>query len=161
MIEIVKVPLSNIVLDLPAQLSLCPEVVYRASGAVDYSADSKSLAFEGKVDFLTYLNALSWGKWRKYTFVDRAALHIELAGDPCTLQLTAMLPEAVGTAGVAGRFTKRRPDASSGSISPAPIGGAIEFGGSGEFARTGRSCSRWGLRARRLRASERGSDRDP
>lgn len=130
----VRAPLSNIVLGLPAQLVSCPDVVYRASGAVDYSASSKSLAFEGKVDFLTYLNALSWGKWKKYTFVDRAALHIELAGDPCTLRLTAVLSETVGTVGMAGRFTKRRSGAASGSISPVPIGGAIEFGGSGEFA---------------------------
>lgn len=133
MIEAVKAPLSNIVLDLPAQLLLCPEVVYRASGAVDYSAYSKSLAFEGKVDFLTYLNALSWGKWKKYTCIDCAALHIELAGDPCTLRLTAVLPEAVGAVGMAGRFTKRRAAAASGSISPEVIGASVEFGGSGEF----------------------------
>lgn len=133
MTETVKAPLSNIVLGLSAQLVSCPTVAYRASGAVDYSVESKSLAFEGKVDFLTYLNALSWAKWRKYTCVERAVLHVELAGDPCTLQLMAVPPEAVGAAGTGGRFTKRRTGARSAPVPPEVIGLPVEFGGSGKF----------------------------
>lgn len=131
----VKAPLANIVLALDAQLVSCPGIAYRASGATDYSAESGSLAFEGKLDFLTYLNALSWGKWRTYTCVENATLHVAFAGDPCTLQLTAILPEAGAIHGGAGRFTKRSETAATDrvAISISSIGEPVEFAGSAEF----------------------------
>lgn len=134
MMTTIRASLSNIVLALDAQVASFPSIAYRASGATDYSSGSNSLAFEGKIDFLTYLNALSWSKWRKYTCVECAKLHIELAGDPCTVQLTAVLPEAVEVRGVADRFTKRAAGAGSDSATPVPIGDCIEFDGSAEFA---------------------------
>lgn len=131
---IVKALLANIVLALDAQVASCPGIVYRANGATDYSAASRSLAFEGQLDFLTYLNALSWSKWRKYTYAKDAKLHIALAGDPCKLQLTAVLPEAVVTRGAAGRFTKRTPDKRVPGVAPLThLGDPVGFGGSAEF----------------------------
>lgn len=133
MMATVKAPLANVILGLDAQLASCPGLVYRASDATDYSAESRSLALEGKVGFLTYLNALSWGKWKRYTCVDRANLHIELAGDPCVLQLTAVLPGVVGKHGVGGRFTKRSASDSTASVTNVPLGDPVRFGGSAEF----------------------------
>lgn len=133
MMEAVKATLSNVVLGMDAQLASCPAVAYRATGAVDYSEEAKSLAFEGKVDFLTYLNALSWGKWKKYTCAERAALHIELAGDPCMLQLKAVFPESIGMIGKARRFTKRAAGAGSGTVSVEVVGEPVEFDGFGDF----------------------------
>lgn len=133
MMGTVKAPLASIVLGLPAQLTSCPAVAYRASSAVDYCSASRSLAFEGKIDFLTYLNALSWGKWKKYTCIEGAALHVALAGDPCTLRLKAVLPGAVGHRGGTGRFTKRAEGASARFAQVVPLGEPVAFDGSADF----------------------------
>lgn len=49
----------------------------------------------GKVSFLTYLNAFSACKWRKYTGLKSAALHIELAGEG-TLEVVGVAESAAG-----------------------------------------------------------------
>lgn len=68
--------LANVVLDAGDERSraLC----YRGDAEPD--ADGEALVVRGEVDFLTYLNALSACKWRRYAELEHAILHLELSG---------------------------------------------------------------------------------
>lgn len=57
------------------------DIFFRNAEGASYSHDSESLVFSGKVDFFTYFNALSWGKWKRYASLDNAWLHLEIKGD--------------------------------------------------------------------------------
>ena len=59
------------------------ELFYRSEGMTRPDSDGSALAFTGEVDFLTYFNAFSSAKWRKYTSIDNVWLHLELSGAPC------------------------------------------------------------------------------
>lgn len=58
-----------------------PELFLRADApSVSYDEGTGHLTASGPVDFLTYLNALSACKWRRYTGIRTAWLHLEAAG---------------------------------------------------------------------------------
>lgn len=76
--------LSNVVLEVPDHMVACPEVYYRADGAAGFEGDG--LHFSGSVDFLTYFNACSVAKWRRYAGIESPRLHLELSGDASTLR---------------------------------------------------------------------------
>ena len=59
------------------------ELFYRSEGMTRPDSDGSALAFTGEVDFLTYFNAFSNAKWRKYASIDNVWLHLELSGAPC------------------------------------------------------------------------------
>lgn len=87
--------LANVLLRLDEHLRCFPQMLYRTSEAVDYAEEDGSLAFQGRVDFLTYFNALSVGKWRKYASVSEASLQLELVGDACDVILLGVAEGAV------------------------------------------------------------------
>lgn len=82
--------LANVLLRLPEHLRCYPELLYRASGAVDLKEEDSSLAFEGSLDLLTYFNAFSAAKWRTYADIKNVTLHLELIGDACDIILTGV-----------------------------------------------------------------------
>ena len=58
-----------------------PELYYRVlSGGASYDDDIHSLHVNGHVDFLTYVNGLSAGKWHQYASVGGVVLHMALFG---------------------------------------------------------------------------------
>lgn len=61
-----------------------------SEGKAAYDAERGAVALEGTVDFTTYLNGLSIEKWRRYTIVHEAMLHLELEGDACEIYATAL-----------------------------------------------------------------------
>lgn len=73
--------LANIILRVDKHAAMHPELYYRVlSGDVSYNDDIHSLHINGNVDFLTYVNGLSAGKWRQYASVGRVILHMALFG---------------------------------------------------------------------------------
>ena len=76
--------LSNAVLRVDDHMAACPEAYYRASKAACYEAGA--LRFSGSLDFLTYFNACSVAKWRRYASIEAVRLHLELSGEPCALR---------------------------------------------------------------------------
>ena len=73
--------LANIVLKIDRHASMHPELYYRVlSGDVSYNDEAQLLHINGNVDFLTYVNGLSAGKWRRYASVDNVTLHLALFG---------------------------------------------------------------------------------
>lgn len=87
--------LANVLLGMNERTCSYPEMLYRAEGPVDFSHEDGSLVFEGAIGFLTYFNALSCRKWRKYTNVGRMWLHLELVGDACSVEMTGVREEDV------------------------------------------------------------------
>ena len=65
------------------------ELFYRSEGMTRPDSDGSALAFTGEVDFLTYFNAFSNAKWRKYASLDNVWLHLELSGAPCDVVFEA------------------------------------------------------------------------
>lgn len=73
--------LANIILRIDKHATMHPELYYRVlSGDALYGDDFHSLHIDGNVDFLTYVNGLSAGKWHQYAFVDSVVLHLALFG---------------------------------------------------------------------------------
>lgn len=79
--------LSNVLLKIDDHMTDYPSVYYRADDA-SYCSEAEALEFSGKVDFLTYFNACSVAKWRKYAGIQQVYLHLELEGDVCSIQFT-------------------------------------------------------------------------
>lgn len=109
--------LANVLLELEDFLAEVPEVLYRAESGSScaYDQAAKELAVSGLVDFCTYFNGASVGKWRRYTVAERIFVHLELAGDACTVAVR----------------TLDAPDASSAATSDVPE--VVEVGPSAEF----------------------------
>ncbi len=63
----------------------CKELFYRGEGGY-YDKDEKVFCFGyGQVcDLLTYLNACSWRKWKRFTKADNISLHLTVEG-PCAV----------------------------------------------------------------------------
>ncbi len=73
--------LANIILRVDKHATMHPELYYRVlSGDALYGDDFHSLHINGNVDFLTYVNGLSAGKWHQYASVDSVVLHMALFG---------------------------------------------------------------------------------
>lgn len=73
--------LANVVLKVEKHAKDFPELYYRVlSGDASYDDDIHSLRINGNVDFLTYVNSLSAGKWHLYASVDSVTLRMSLFG---------------------------------------------------------------------------------
>ena len=73
--------LANIIIRVDKHATMHPELYYRVlSGDASYDDDIHSLHINGSVDFLTYVNGLSAGKWNQYASVDGVVLHMALFG---------------------------------------------------------------------------------
>lgn len=78
--------LANVLLKQDSFIKDYQELYFRgAKCAFDDTCDA--LACRGRTDFMTYFNALSIAKWRRYTTVDQVKLHLELSGAPCAIRL--------------------------------------------------------------------------
>lgn len=95
--------LSSIVADPEDFLADDTQLLYRAESG-SCTSDGGDLVVEGLVDFATYLNGASVSKWLKYADVDNAWLHVEVAGDGCSIAVLAL-----GEAGD-GSFTREVAD---------------------------------------------------
>ncbi len=84
--------LANVLLGLEDFLAEIPEVLYQVEdgSSCEYDDRSGELAVSGLVDFCTYFNGASVAKWRRYTVAKRIFLHLELAGDACTVALRTL-----------------------------------------------------------------------
>ena len=85
----VNLKIANILLSDEPQFLGSPMMLCRSTKPWHRVADNDWL-LEGPAthDFMTFFNALSIQKWRKYTFADSYKLHIELKGSACTLVQT-------------------------------------------------------------------------
>ncbi len=73
--------LQNVLLYVDDHAAKHPELYYRtAAGSASVDAEAGALVCSAPIDFLTYLNGLSIGKWLRYAGIRNPALHIELAG---------------------------------------------------------------------------------
>lgn len=75
--------LMNVLLHVDDHAAEHPELYYRAEpGAiVSNAAADEPLCVSGRVEFSTYINALSAQKWNRYAGLDAAHLHLDLAGE--------------------------------------------------------------------------------
>ena len=89
-----KHKLSNVLLKIEDHIQEYQEAYYRNSmfeeSCAQYLENSKSLHFSGTINFLTYFNACSIAKWKQYTGIDEAKLHLELSGDICAVQFVGI-----------------------------------------------------------------------
>lgn len=77
--SLVDFKLCNILLEPLACFSDYPQLLYRAGDKeASYDEAHHGLNVSGKIDFLTYFNALSTFKWKRYTSLESAFLHVEL-----------------------------------------------------------------------------------
>ncbi len=109
---------------------------YKPTSDVDYSDSNGTLAFEGTIDFTTYFNALSWGKWRKYADINEATLNIETAGDGCTAQLMAVLASDVSASDAPPRKSVNKVSAVNNPAHAVSVGPAIRIEESADFTKT-------------------------
>lgn len=101
----IKHKLSNVIFCVESHMANYPEAYYRIDGKAAVNVDSRipsdsfllnheetksELSFSGTIDFLTYFNCCSVGKWRQFANLEKINLHIELAGDPCTIQFVGI-----------------------------------------------------------------------
>ena len=60
----------------------CRKLFYRGSrGILDTNNKSLSLGYGQSCDFVTYINACSYGKWKKYTGISNLTLHLDIEGN--------------------------------------------------------------------------------
>lgn len=82
--------LANVLLEADDFLEEHKDILYRTEGPASYDPEVGSLTFSGTVDFCTYFNSISVVKWRQYTDIMTIRLHVEVAGDPCHIELMSM-----------------------------------------------------------------------
>lgn len=129
-----KFKLANVVLEPKEHMRQFPEMLYRVNGGVDYAVEDGSLGFVGSLDFLTYFNALSSEKWRRYASVHSFKLHLELVGDACDVQLTGVRREDAEKLYQPDRFEYRGAPSIKAELETVDVGRAIRFEGAAEYA---------------------------
>lgn len=99
--------LANIILEPAAHAAAYPAIFYRTQSMIDatkaakeakgrpeascvaapipadapvYNTEAGALTITTTTDFMTFINALSAGKWQRYTGLEKATLHLELSG---------------------------------------------------------------------------------
>lgn len=88
--------LCNLVFDDDGFFENHPEIALRTNGGkTSYDSTSGELRIEGDVDFTTYLNALSIGKWHQYANVGSACLHLEVKGGAFEVYATSLYPNSL------------------------------------------------------------------
>lgn len=63
-------------------------IYFNADALASFDQASSALAFQGRIDFFSYFNAVSWCKWTRYASLDNLWLHLELSGDVVTISQT-------------------------------------------------------------------------
>ena len=78
----VNFKLANVVLRVDDHAVNHPELYYRANmiNGTAFDSATETLITAAKTDFLTYLNACSIRKWRRYANIERVWLHAQVAG---------------------------------------------------------------------------------
>lgn len=125
--------LANILLEMNDKTRFCPEMLYQAPSPVDYCEGDGSLAFEGSIGFLTYFNALSCRKWRKYTNAGPMWLHLELVGDPCDVEVVGVRDADVRPDMAPDPFQDSVTSIVKGQVEPTSLGIGAKFAGSSGF----------------------------
>lgn len=125
--------LANILLRLDDHLRCFPQMLYRAESAVDYSDEDGSLAFEGQLDFLTYFNALSAAKWKRYASLDNASLCLELVGDPCDITLTYISKSDVDVKDAPTIFEVGASSLIKADVASKELGVTVRFDGASDY----------------------------
>ena len=117
-----KAKLSNILLRVEDVFKKYPEMSYRHEGAIDLDRSSDSLAFEGALDFLTYFGCLSLRKWKRYADLKDFRLHLEISGDPCSLQFIGTRDIGINKNSFISRYIRRNAFSSEKNIEVEAIG---------------------------------------
>lgn len=81
--------LSNLVLRPSAFLEDYDDLLFRSNKQTQFDKEYNALSFSKKIDFLTYFNSCSLGKWRQYTNISNPKLHLVLSGDAPIIQFVA------------------------------------------------------------------------
>ena len=90
--------LSNVLLHIDNHASAHPELYFRCpKDGTQYNKESSSLAITASTDFLTYVNASSACKWRKYAGIEEIWLHASVRGKG-ELCIEAVMPESSSAA---------------------------------------------------------------
>lgn len=108
-------------------------MLYRAKGQADYSVDDGSLAFDKRIDFLTYFNSLSSLKWKKYTVVTRFKLHLEFVGDACSIQMVGVKESEADALYKPDRFEIREVPSIKGDVERHELGAPSRFEGAADY----------------------------
>ena len=91
--------LANLILDDEGFLAEHPGMLFRAEdGSARYDTSREGLVLSGTVDFTTYLNAISVGKWQSYCGISVFCLRLELKGAACEVLSTSLGPNSVEVA---------------------------------------------------------------
>ena len=78
---IVDFKLQNVVLRMDGRAAAHPELYFRSeAGAALYDEGGRALRLAARTDFMTYVNALSAIKWRRYAGIDLVRLRIVASG---------------------------------------------------------------------------------
>ncbi len=128
-----KFKLVNILLQLPEHLRCYPQMLYRSSGSVDYQERDNSLAFEGRLDLLTYFNALSAEKWQRYAAIETVQLHLELVGDASEVILLGVEQDALSPQDAPGIDQVGASSLIKASVHPKQLTVPHHFKGSSEY----------------------------
>lgn len=98
MARVIEFKLANVLLRADDYLGDDTELLYRLErgSTCAYDEADGSLRVSGLVDFATYLNGVSVGKWRRYADLDTIKLRFELMGDACTIATRALSGAANG-----------------------------------------------------------------
>ncbi len=122
--------LANILLEIDDFLSSYPEMLYRASDVPVHEASESALSFSGSLDLMTYFNGFSCSKWGKYTGLDRAYLHVELAGDACDIEMMGVSLDAAKSLPMT---PLTEPEPLDHALGPSETGIRFHFAGSDAF----------------------------
>lgn len=83
-----KFKIANILLSEDPQFLSSPMLLLRSTRPWRQLDGAWLLGGPATHDFMTFFNALSIQKWRKYTTAQKFLLHLELKGAPCTISQT-------------------------------------------------------------------------
>ena len=87
-------------------------------------------SFSGSLDLMTYFNGFSCSKWGKYTGLDRAYLHVELAGDACDIEMMGVSLDAAKSLPMTPLTD---PEPLDHTLEPSETGISSHFAGSDAF----------------------------
>lgn len=86
--------LSNVLLRVDDHAFERPELYYRCEkGTARYDEGRQVLVLDGPADFMTYVNACSACKWRRYALIDEIWLELSILGKG-ELRILALMPDS-------------------------------------------------------------------
>ena len=76
-----KYQIQSLVLPTDERHQSCRKLFYRGDhGILDRETKKLSLGYGQHCDFVTYFNACSYQKWKRYTYAGELTLHLEFQG---------------------------------------------------------------------------------